>query len=328
MGKPRIFISSTYYDLKQIRSNLENFIKNMGYDPVLHERGAIPYGKEFSLEEYCYKEIQYSDIFISIIGGRYGSESNEKPYSISQNELKTAFKLDKQVYIFIEKNVMAEYNTYLKNKDKKDIEFHYVNNKKIYEFINEVYHLSLNNQIYPFESSDDIIDYLKYQWAGLFQRLLQEENQKNEIRIVEKLSETTDSLDKMLNYLKSTNSEKSEIIQNILSSKHPVFQQIKELLQVNYRIYFESFNELSAILKVNRWQPVSNIFWDDPNVAEWSRKNYLGEGKLSTLFLQVSKAIFTSDGKLININAQDWDKNNIKIVEVFEVPDTDNTSIS
>ena len=30
MAKPRIFISSTFYDLKQIRTDLDNFIKAWG----------------------------------------------------------------------------------------------------------------------------------------------------------------------------------------------------------------------------------------------------------------------------------------------------------
>ena len=53
MARPRVFISSTFYYLKQVRSDLELFVKEMGYDAVLHERGAIPYGSKEKLEEYC-----------------------------------------------------------------------------------------------------------------------------------------------------------------------------------------------------------------------------------------------------------------------------------
>lgn len=38
LAKPRIFIISTYYDLKNLRANLERFIKELGYDPVLNEK--------------------------------------------------------------------------------------------------------------------------------------------------------------------------------------------------------------------------------------------------------------------------------------------------
>lgn len=103
MAKPRIFISSTFYDLRQVRSDLDTFIENLGYDPVRNEEGDIPYGKDEALEEYCYKEIKAVDILVSIVGGRFGSESKRNNSSISQLELKTALKENKQVYIFIEK---------------------------------------------------------------------------------------------------------------------------------------------------------------------------------------------------------------------------------
>ena len=122
MAKPRVFISSTFYDLRQIRVELDNFIESLGYEPVRNEEGDIPYGKEDALQDYCYKEISNIDILISIIGSRYGSPANtkekEQEYSISQQELKTALKDNKQVFVFIDKNVYTEYETYLLNNLK------------------------------------------------------------------------------------------------------------------------------------------------------------------------------------------------------------------
>jgi hypothetical protein len=59
MAKLKIFLSSIYYDLKHIRRDLEQFIKQMGYEPVLNEKGNIPYGKDEELSKYCYKEVEY-----------------------------------------------------------------------------------------------------------------------------------------------------------------------------------------------------------------------------------------------------------------------------
>ncbi|WP_413716016.1 DUF4062 domain-containing protein [Sphingobium sp. B8D3B] len=77
MARPRVFVSSTYFDLKSVRADLEHFIRERGFDPVLHERGSIPYGNAEALERYCYKEIETCDILISIIGGRFGSQSDD-----------------------------------------------------------------------------------------------------------------------------------------------------------------------------------------------------------------------------------------------------------
>src|SRR5438046_1133494 len=118
MAEPRVFISSTFYDLRQVRADLDWVIKDMGYVPIRHEGGSIPYGKDDELEQYCYREIERCDIMLAIIGGRFGHPSRvqkegDKDYSISQAELKTALRLRKQLYIFIEKSVYHEYETYV-----------------------------------------------------------------------------------------------------------------------------------------------------------------------------------------------------------------------
>ena len=94
-------------------------MREQGYEPIMFERGNVAYGAEERLEEDCYREISTCDILINLIGGKFGSESSNSKYSISQNELRTAVKLGKQIYIFIEKSVHAEYATYVANKNVK-----------------------------------------------------------------------------------------------------------------------------------------------------------------------------------------------------------------
>ncbi len=50
MARPRVFVSSTFYDLKFARTEIERFIREMGYEPVLNERGSIPYDSKEALE--------------------------------------------------------------------------------------------------------------------------------------------------------------------------------------------------------------------------------------------------------------------------------------
>ena len=37
MPKLRVFVSSTCYDLKQVRENMKEFIESYGYEPVMNE---------------------------------------------------------------------------------------------------------------------------------------------------------------------------------------------------------------------------------------------------------------------------------------------------
>src|SRR5579863_2840187 len=221
MASPRVFVSSTFYDLKQVRSDLHRFINDLGYVPVLNEMGTIPYGKDDKLEEYCYKEISNIDILVSIIGGRFGSESQNNNLSVSQMEFKTALELNKQVYIFIDKNVYAEYQTFLLNKKNKDIKYRFADNVKIYEFIEFCEGLPNNNNIHSFETSLEIIQYLRDQWAGLFQRFLQEQNRIKEINLLKGIEGTAKTLNQLVNFLTEERKDSDSAIRDILLSNHP-----------------------------------------------------------------------------------------------------------
>ena len=243
MAHPRVFISSTYYDLKNVRADLERYIKGRGFDPVLNERGQIPYGNEEKLEEYCYREIENCDILVSIIGGRHGSSSSHDPYSISQKELKTAIDLGRPVYIFVEKSVLAEYKTYEKNKESKEIEYVAVDNVAIYQFMDEVFYLPINNQVAPFETSSDITVYLQEQWAGLFQRLLRDDAKKKEVMLLEDLKTTAKTLNQLVTFLTEERRAGDETIKDILLTNHPIFDDIRKKINLPHRIIFTNKKE-------------------------------------------------------------------------------------
>src|SRR4051812_25077571 len=130
MAVPRVFVSSTFYDLRQIRADLELFIREMGYEAVLHERGGVVYGTSEKLEEYAYREVSLSDLLVSVVGGRYGTESQHGGRSISQEELRRALDGGTQVYIFVEQSVHVEYQTYLSNKGK-EISWRFVDDVRV-----------------------------------------------------------------------------------------------------------------------------------------------------------------------------------------------------
>ncbi|MAF85774.1 MAG: hypothetical protein CL875_04780 [Dehalococcoidales bacterium] len=57
MAIPRVFISSTCYDLKYIRENLKCFIRTLGYEPVLSEEGPIYFDPAMSTQDSCLREV-------------------------------------------------------------------------------------------------------------------------------------------------------------------------------------------------------------------------------------------------------------------------------
>lgn len=106
-------------------------------------------------------EVELCDILVSIIGGRYGTGSVNDPYSISQAELRKAIELDKPVYIFVQASVHSEYRTFLANEDNEEVKYNFVDDKRVFKFLKEVYSLPRNNAITSFDTARDIENYLR-----------------------------------------------------------------------------------------------------------------------------------------------------------------------
>lgn len=313
MAKPKIFLSSTYYDLKQVRSDLDKFIKELGYDPVLNEQGNIPYGKEDKLEDYCYKEINNVDILVSIVGGRYGSESKNEKHSVSQMELKTAYDLSKQVYIFIEKSVYNEYQFYLKNKDNKNINFTYADNVKVHQFIEYIESLPNNNTIHGFETSSDIISFLKAQWAGLFQRFLEEQTRIKELNVIKGIENTAKTLNQLVTFLTEEKRGKDNTINEILLSNHPAMEQLKQQLGIPYRVFFTNVEEFLELL-------VARGFKESEGNLPFDEQTWEAERNSKYYTLTYSEEIFNSDKKLKVYTKEEWNPDLIR-VKIEEIED-------
>jgi hypothetical protein len=324
MARPKVFISSTFYDMKQVRSSLELFIRDLGYDPVLHERGAVPYGSKEKLEEYCYGEIHQAEILVSIIGGRYGSQSEHKPYSISQQELKTALELGIQVFIFVESAVLSEYQTYLKNKDVAGVVFNYVDDPRIYRFLEEVHALPNNNPITGFGSAQEIAVFLREQWAGMFQRFLQNQERAKEVQIVRDLQANMQTLNQLVTYLTEEKQNSDAAIREILRANHPIFAQLRKVLSVPYRVFFTTRDEFSLWVKARKgFEPVLDPeTWDSPDYEEWIRQ---GTDKRYTL-LKLSKKVFDEKGDLVIYTAQQWHEDWVSLSE-YQPPQDDTQEI-
>ncbi len=71
--KPRVFVSSTYFDLKYVRERIERFIENYNFEPVLFESDNVIFEHNKPLDLSCYNEVKLCHMMILIIGGRYGS---------------------------------------------------------------------------------------------------------------------------------------------------------------------------------------------------------------------------------------------------------------
>lgn len=213
MARLRVFVSSTYYDLRHIRTSLQVFIRSLGFEPVLSERGDVTYVFDKPLDESCYREISGCDLYVLIVGGRYGSETSqgrgargedagptffEHYDSITRRECSIAQERGVPAYILIEKGVYAEYQTYRRNKGNENIQYAHVDSVNVFRFIEELEKLRVNNPIHAFENTLEIEDWLKEQWVGLFAELLRRRVTETQFvdvtQEMRRISETTETL--------------------------------------------------------------------------------------------------------------------------------------
>lgn len=173
MNNLNIFVSSTCYDLSQIRVDLSDFLKNSGHNPILSEFENFPISPELNTIENCIKIVkENADILVLVIGSRYGSiVDNGK--SITNNEFLVAKQKGIPIFCFIDKSVLAALSFWRHNKDGNFS--HIVDDPKIFQFIDDIRN---NSKIwtFPFEKAQDIISTLKTQLSYLFKNSLKAKN--------------------------------------------------------------------------------------------------------------------------------------------------------
>lgn len=321
MAKPRIFISSTFYDLRQIREDVDRSLKELGYEPIRHETGAIAYGGDERPEAGAYREVDLCDILVAVIGGRYGTDSRVTPgSSITQNEIRRALEKGIQVFIFIEANVFAEYGIYSVNRST-NIVYRYVDNTAVFEFIDQLMALPQNNAIAPFGIAADISGYLREQFAGLFQRFLQAKRREAEINAIQSLRNIADTLKSAVEYLSAQanarlDSKQDEGLQSILHYNHPVFARLAALTKTPYRVYFSNRKEFLAWISARGWTETDPSRFDPDSIDEFNHAQEKG-------YLKITEDLFDESGRLRNISPANWNDDCIKIVEPGRDADRD-----
>ncbi len=169
MRKLNIFVSSTCYDLSQIRTDMHDFIDSSGHNPMLSEFYKFPINPTKNTIDNCIEVVKNNaDVFVLIVGNRYGGVL-ESGKSITNTEFLTAKSKGIPIYVFIDKKILNIIPVWEKNKngDFKDI----VDSTKIFEFVIEI----RNEQkiwTFEYEKAGDIINILKTQLSYLFKNSL------------------------------------------------------------------------------------------------------------------------------------------------------------
>jgi len=162
---PSVFVSSTCYDLAQVRRDLHAFFESMGMVPVLSEFPSFPVDPNRDAIENCLTGVkEKADIFVLVVGGRYGSETDNGK-SVTNLEYLEAKAKGIPRYVFVQKPIQATFLDWQKNRSGDFSEI--VDSPKLFEFVEKLSDPK-ENWVYPFDSAQDIIGTLHKQLAYLF----------------------------------------------------------------------------------------------------------------------------------------------------------------
>ncbi|HUW60031.1 MAG TPA: DUF4062 domain-containing protein, partial [Candidatus Bathyarchaeia archaeon] len=232
----------------------------LGFEPVLSEKGNIAFTPDSPLDMSCYREAATADIFILIIGGRYGTEASgkqripsvtffERYESITKKEYDSAVARDIPVYVLVETNVYSEYQTYLKNKENKEIVYAHAQSVNIFRFIEEILSKPRNNPMHTFERFSDMETWLREQWAGLFRELLQRQSQQQQLADlsgqISRLQAINETLKKYLEAV-MTRMPPDDSTHLIESEKHRL-AEIEQRERVRKSLFYSQINNVLDI---------------------------------------------------------------------------------
>jgi hypothetical protein len=163
---PSVMVSSTFYDLRQIRCDLTGFIADeLGYAPLLSELNSFPVDPDASTSENCRRRVEEdADVLILVVGGRYGSVDSDTAKSISNLEYLAARSKGIPIYGFIEKKVLALVPVWRQNKGADFAGI--VDDTRVFDFIDQIRSVD-RVWCHEFETASEIIDTLRVQFAYL-----------------------------------------------------------------------------------------------------------------------------------------------------------------
>jgi hypothetical protein len=172
---PTIMVSSTFYDLHQIRADLSSFISNdLGFIPLLSELPSFPVDPDINTVENCRLRVEKNaDILVLVVGGRYGSIDKKSDKSITNLEFLAARAKGIPVYVFVTRSILSIIPVWKKNQDGDFSDI--VDTPKLFEFI-ELIRSEERVWTFEFDTAQDIINTLRLQLAYIFQESLKLRN--------------------------------------------------------------------------------------------------------------------------------------------------------
>ena len=168
---PNVFLSSTMYDLSELRVQLRQFIDGLGWRAVMSEHDSFPIDANQTTVENSRRNVrENADVFVMVVGARYGSVDAEADKSVTNLEFVEARAHGVPVYVFVRKDVLAQMRVWKANPEADCSGI--VDTPRVFEFIDS---FRGGGEVWTFEfaTAEDIVNTLRNQFAYLVQDALE-----------------------------------------------------------------------------------------------------------------------------------------------------------
>lgn len=162
---------------------------------------------------------------------------------------------------------------------------------RVHEFIEELKHTVKNHPILPFNNASDIIDNLRLQFAGLFQRLLSQEASITESKTFSDLQDTANDIKALIADLSLEKDSFFSKFHGTIYAPNPLITHIQQLLGgKKYNVIVSSKNELCAYLNDLGFTTSETGFPENDTILAVREINNYKQT------LSISLELFSSDG--------------------------------
>ena len=171
MANPRILIHSTYQDLAYFRGPLESLVHVIGFDPILFELPTDNRRFRRPFDESLLDETGHVDMLVLIVGGQCGEDDGELP-SPTTAIFRDAQARSIPVFVMVEAGTLEDYLAFSDSKMASTASYPHVDSIKVFRLLETFVDDEEQLHLQPFTLPEDITQYLRQQWAGLFAKLI------------------------------------------------------------------------------------------------------------------------------------------------------------
>ena len=180
----RVFISSTCYDLVDLRAELESFFREAGVDAILSDSLSSEFQTkpDSNSIETCLANVRSCDEFLIILSGRYGPSLGKAGFedvSATHLEYHEALKYKKPIRMFVRDRLEADYAIWRSNNKNPELKLSWCKERddwKIFELLEDHRKLTngenaKNNWLWVFRDSIELKQRLSLDFKEAFARV-------------------------------------------------------------------------------------------------------------------------------------------------------------